>query len=87
MITAEWNALEVGDDVLLHGGVAVGEALREGCVSFVDSSRVPHSVGVRMTKHADGEDDIVWPARLRLHRDPLLRIDNCAWCSGEAGRT
>ena len=85
MIQAEWNALQVGDAVLIHDGVADGAPLLAASVAEVDASQVPHSVGLRMTEPVPHGGGIAWPSRLRVHQVPRRSAAlQCRWCPAVA---
>lgn len=81
MIPAYWNALRVGDAVLVHDVAALDTRLRPAHVAMVDARHRHHDVGVRI----DGLDKtgwrIRWPSRLRVHLAPVGPADPCRWCA------
>lgn len=72
----EWNALRVGDRVLVH--VKEGDAfpLAGGTVAAVDVRRGDNGVGVRLV--ADGP--VTRPARLATHLEPFRDDADCWRC-------
>ena len=75
MLKFEWNALRIGDEVVVHDRTASEMAPLPGVVAMVDSHRRQNGVGVRVT--ARGESVVLWPARLAVHRDPRETCWRC----------
>ncbi len=87
MLKFEWNALRVGDMVLVHDPQGRDPAA-SGTVVTVDTKRErrgANGVGIRVG--AEGEHQVVWPSFLTVHHDPPDLIDDCWRCAalGEAG--
>ena len=84
MLRFEWNALRIGDAVLVHD--AMGRfPTAPGTVTAVDTKtgrRGANGIGIRL-----GADDgyrVLWPSFLAVHRDPYDPIDECWRCAGLA---
>jgi hypothetical protein len=67
MLTLEWNALRVGDRVVVHDPTG-GDILVQGSVAMVDMRRGSNGVGIRIAR-AGASRRIIWPGRLAVHRD------------------
>lgn len=87
MLSFEWDALRVGDRVLLHDDDDVGGPLLRGTVAMVDRGRGRggSDVGVRTTE-ADGTLRMRRPPRLATHLDPLDETTGCWRCAAVAAR-
>jgi hypothetical protein len=78
MLPFQWNALKVGDEVIVHDDRDSLLTLREGVVSIVDSCRASaNDVGVRL--HGD-DPAIIRPRRHAVHMVPLDRRFTCWRC-------
>ena len=69
MLGFEWNALRVGDRVLVHGTTKGLGDLVPGDVVMVSLQTGSNGVGIHIVS-TGGEPSIVWPSRLAVHRDP-----------------
>ncbi len=81
MLRFEWNALRVGDMVLVHDSEGRFPAA-SGTVVAVDTKRErrgANGVGIRVG--AEGGHDIVWPSFLAVHHDPADLLDDCWRCA------
>jgi hypothetical protein len=78
MLGFEWNALRVGDRVLVHDAANVIGDLVAGAVVMVSLQEGSNGVGIRIAS-ADG-DPIVWPSRLTVHHDPHDPLEPCWRC-------
>ena len=78
MLRFDWNALRTGDDVLVHDPDTFEMALLPGVVAVVNSRRGQNDVGIRV--FARGRTDVVWPARLAVHRVPRDPNERCWRC-------
>jgi hypothetical protein len=84
MLRFEWNALRVGDAVVVHDARGRDPA-RSGIVVMVDTKRgrrLANGVGISL-----GEGDgyrVVWPSFLAVHCDPVGSIDDCWRCAALA---
>ncbi len=78
MLPFQWNALKVGDEVVVHDDRDALLTLREGVVSVVDRSEgAANDVGVRL--HGD-DPAIIRPRRHAVHMVPLDRRFTCWRC-------
>jgi hypothetical protein len=80
-----WNALRVGDKVLVHDPVDPVSALRPGTVAMVDTMRDSNDIGVRVTFDGHGSK-VVRPLRLTVHLDPRDRTESCWRCDERDAR-
>ena len=77
MLRFEWNALKVGDAVLVHDDSSIPFDLRAGVVCMVDTRRDrSNDVGIRV----EPSGDLVRPRRHAVHRAPLDRWFECWRC-------
>ena len=79
MLALEWNALRVGDRVLVHDTMNVIGDLAPGAVVMVSLQDGSNGVGIRITS-AGGDPSIVWPSRLTVHHDPHDPLEPCWRC-------
>ena len=79
MLGFEWNALRVGDRVLVHGTTKVAGDLVPGDVVMVSLQTGSNGVGIHISG-AGGEQSIVWPSRLTVHHDPHDPLEPCWRC-------
>jgi hypothetical protein len=80
----EWNALKIGDHVLVHVDADELYPLREATVAIVDAQRVAHDVGVRLLVEKLPEGDITWPRRLHVHMSSHTPPEGCWRCRANA---
>ena len=82
MLKFDWNALQVGDRVLVHDAESPQLTLLPGVVSVIDARKGAKRAGVRFT----GSDPkaIRWPAYPTMHRDPRESTDHCWRCDEAA---
>jgi hypothetical protein len=82
MTRSEWNGLRWGDVVFVHDpSVTPGPAGR-GTVQFVTMrGRRGNEVGIRLD---DGEQQVVWPTWLAVHRDLTDAVGTCWRCDDVA---
>lgn len=78
MLTFDWNALRVGDAVIVHDPATADLRLVRGTVASVDMRRV-NSVAVRVERRG-GDARTLWPARLTVHRAAQRSADSCWRC-------
>lgn len=78
MLVLEWNALRVGDAVLVHDTPHASSALVRGRVAMVDMHRGSNGVGIRIRRA--GHPQILWPSRLVVHPDPPQSAQACWRC-------
>jgi hypothetical protein len=72
----EWNALHVGDRILMHDDHDPGLALLPGIVAIVDVTTGSNDIGVRV----DHPWRLLRPTRLAVHLDPLDASTDCWRC-------
>ena len=78
----EWNALHVGDEVLVHDPRDAGLALLPGTVAMIDTATGSNDIGIRV----EGPRRVLRPARLAVHLAPLDGTERCWRCAaGAAG--
>ena len=81
MLTFEWNALRVGDHVLMHDPQDAELGLIPGTVLLVETKRgkrVANGVGMRVD--AGDRHEVLWPPHHSVHRDPVGPADDCWRC-------
>ncbi len=84
MLKFEWNALRVGDPVLVHGARGRDPAT-SGAVVTVDTSRTTHGAnGVGIRVGSPGRHQVLWPSFLAVHHDPPDPSDDCWRCAAFA---
>ena len=86
MLKFEWNALRVGDAVLVHDSQG-REPVASGTVVTVDTPtarRGANGVGIRVG--TEGRHRVVWPSFLTVHHDPRDPTDDCWRCAVLAPR-
>lgn len=79
MILSYWNALRVGDDVLVHDDTDRGFAMSPGTVASVESRPGSNGVTIRLV-NTDGTGRKVHPKRLATHLHAHDRRDDCWRC-------
>jgi hypothetical protein len=77
----EWNALHVGDEVLVHEQHDAGLALVPGTVAMIDTAPGSNDIGIRV----EDPRRVLRPARLAVHLAPLDSAESCWRC--DAGAT
>jgi hypothetical protein len=82
----EWNALHVGEKVLVHDDADVSLRLQPGVVAIVQTAHGSNGVGVRLTVPS-GHLSVVRPSRLSVHLDPRDATEECWRCDAIAART
>jgi hypothetical protein len=80
MIRIEWNALRVGDHVLVHDDADRNMPLVPGQVTMLTSRPGANDVTIRISP-ADRAGSVVHPRRLAVHRAPFDHADDCWRCS------
>ena len=78
MLTFEWNALRVGDRVMVHDNAMGNLALIPGTVAMVDMRRGTNLVGIRIVSTNVGH--VLWPSSLVAHHDPKQLTEPCWRC-------
>jgi hypothetical protein len=82
----EWNALRVGDKVLVHDLGSAAMALVSGVVTGLNILKGSNSVGIRIAA-TEGGDVILCPPRQAVHlppHDPTLPCWRCEALRGAA---
>ena len=79
MLKFEWNALRVGDKVLVHDSADSELRLLPGVVSIVESARGFNDIGIRVALSVDALR-VDRPRRLAVHTDPLDSTESCWRC-------
>ena len=85
MLRLQWNALKVGDRVLVHDDADVSLRLQPGIVAMVQTAHGSNDVGVRVTDQS-GHVGVVRPSRLSVHLDPRDVTEDCWRCDIIAAR-
>jgi hypothetical protein len=67
----EWNALRVGDEVLVHDPGTAAMGLVSGRVTGFDTRKGSNSVGIRIAA-TEGGEVIICPPRQAVHLSPYL---------------
>ena len=75
----EWNALRVGDHVLVHDEANASKPLVPGRVAEVQPGQRANVVAIRI-KVPGGQARIVQPRRLMVHLDSGEAIERCWRC-------
>ena len=79
MLRLQWNALQVGDKVLVHDDADISLRLEPGSVAMVQTAHGSNDLGVRVTDR-DGHGRVVRPSRLSVHLDPRDLTEECWRC-------
>jgi hypothetical protein len=79
MLRFEWNALRVGDRVLVHDTTTASGALVLGTVAMVNTQKDSYGVGIRIAR-AGVCQLVVWPSPLVVHRGPHDSDEPCWRC-------
>jgi hypothetical protein len=72
----EWNALHVGDDVLVHDQRDARLALVTGTVAMIDTATGSNDIGIRV----EDPRRVLRPTRLSVHLAPLDSAESCWRC-------
>jgi hypothetical protein len=80
MLRFDWNALVVGDHVLVHDADQPGLRLVTGVVTVVEASQGSNQVDIRLTAPGTG-NRVIRPARLSVHNDPIEFDQQCWRCA------
>ena len=86
MLRFEWNALRVGDRVVVHDPVGTEFPLLAGTVAMVEtkrSRRGANRVGIRIATDVVAYR-VVWPSFLAAHHDPPDPSKDCWRCTALA---
>jgi hypothetical protein len=85
VLRLQWNALQVGDRVLVHDDADISLRLQPGIVAMVQTAHGSNDLGVRVTRRS-GEVGVVRPSRLSVHLDPRDATEDCWRCDAIAAR-
>ena len=85
MLRLQWNALQVGDKVLVHDDADVSLRLQPGTVAMLQTAHDSNDLGVRVTGRS-GQIRVVRPSRLSVHLDPRDATEECWRCDAIAAR-
>ena len=85
MLRLQWNALQVGDKVLVHDDADISLCLHPGTVVMVQTAHGSNDLGVRVTGRS-GQVSVVRPSRLSVHLDPRDATEECWRCDAIAAR-
>lgn len=85
MLRLQWNALQVGDKVLVHDDADISLRLQPGKVAMVQTAHGSNDVGLRVTG-LSGQVSVVRPSRLSVHLDPRDAAEACWRCDAIAAR-
>ena len=86
MMRLEWNALRVGDKVVVHDPTDPAMPLLPGIVALVQTTSGPNDIGVRVVSATD-RPKVLWPTRLTVHLDPLDPAEECWRCDAIVAET
>jgi hypothetical protein len=81
MLRLQWNALRVGDHVLVHDVDDASLALTAGVVTLVLPGRGSNDVTIRLAGNRHTRGRIVSPQRLAVHMDPQGLDEGCWRCA------
>jgi hypothetical protein len=85
MLRLEWNALRVGDAVLVHDPSDTEFPLLAGTVVMLTTKRSKRDVnGVGVRVNTGGDRRVVWPSYLAAHHDPTDPAEDCWRCAALA---
>jgi hypothetical protein len=85
VLSLQWNALKVGDKVLVHDDADVSLRLQPGIVAMVQTAHGSNDLGVRVCG-LSGQVSVVRPSRLSVHLDPRDVTEDCWRCDAIAAR-
>jgi hypothetical protein len=85
VLSLQWDALRVGDKVLVHDDADVSLRLQPGIVAIVQTAHGSNDVGVRVPGEF-GRSSVVRPSRLSVHLDPRDATEECWRCDAIAAR-
>jgi hypothetical protein len=83
MVRLEWNALRVGDRVLVHDAGDPAMQLLPGVVAMVQRLQGRNDIGVRVAPRS-GRLSVLRPSRLAVHSDPRDTTQDCWRCDAIA---
>ena len=75
----QWNALRLGDSVLVHDPRDSTMRLVPATVTLVDTRRRANDIGLRVAS-VNERSSVVRPNRLAVHLDPLDGTEDCWRC-------
>lgn len=78
MLRFEWNALRVGDRVLVHDATKASSTIAPRTVAMINMQRGSNGVGIRISR--DGVGHVLWPSPLVVHHDPPGSDQPCWQC-------
>ena len=82
----EWNALRLGDSVLVHDPRDSTMRLVPATVALVDTRRSANDIGLRVAS-VNERSSVVRPNRLAVHLDPLEGTEDCWRCDAIVTQT
>jgi hypothetical protein len=83
MLVFQWNALRVGDHVLVHDDRASAPGLSDGVVAIVQTyPHEPNDVAIRLSGDADV---VLHPRRHAVHVDGVDARRDCWRCAATVG--
>jgi hypothetical protein len=85
MLNFQWNALRVGDPVVVHHPDTSAAPLVAGVVAMVDIRKRQNGVGIRVAA-SDGGSEVLWPAPLVVHPFTADPTESCWRCDALAIR-
>ena len=80
MLRFEWNALRVGNKVLIHDPRDVGMRLLGGVVAMVATVAGSNEVAIRVAPNGE-TSQVLRPRRLTVHLDPRDVSEPCWRCA------
>ena len=83
MVRLQWNALRVGDRVLVHDPGDPAMQLLPGVVAMVQSLQGPNDIGFRVARR-NGRLSVLRRSRLAVHSDPRDTTEDCWRCDAIA---
>ena len=81
MLRLQWNALRVGDPVLVHDASAADLRLVPGIVAMVEWANGSSDIGIHVASDHEARP-VVRPRRLAVHLDPVDPTEPCWRCDG-----
>lgn len=89
MMRFQWNALRVGDRVIVHDATDADLSPVGGVVAMVDTRTGAdygsNDLGIRISP-VGVASNVVRPARLAVHLDPIDPAESCWRCDAIAAR-
>jgi hypothetical protein len=79
MLRFQWNALRVGNKVLMHDPRDAGMRLLAGVVTIVDSCKGTNDIAIRVSSKGESSQ-VLRPRRLVVHLDPRDLTEPCWRC-------